>query len=95
MQEMSRIAEVESGKAEPPLREMVTAEQVLEMIPVSRTTLFRLERDGLFPAGQPITAHRKLWFLDEVRRWQKDLQDPDSAVAQAMRHRAKRRPGKK
>ena len=48
------------------LREMLTAEQVLAMIPVSRTTLFRLERDKLFPQGQAITPHRKLWFRDEV-----------------------------
>jgi predicted DNA-binding transcriptional regulator AlpA len=92
MQEMSRVAEVEKPEQ---MREMLTAEQVLEMIPVSRTTLFRLERDELFPAGQPITAHRKLWFKDEVIAWQKALQDPDSEVSQAMRHRAKRRPGKK
>jgi prophage regulatory protein len=44
------------------VREMLTAEQVLARIPVSRTTLFRLERDKLFPQGQAIGLHRKLWF---------------------------------
>jgi prophage regulatory protein len=73
------------------VREMLTAEQVLELIPISRTTLFRLERDKLFPQGQPITPHRKLWFKDEVIAWQRDLQNPDSALSQAMRLRALRR----
>lgn len=72
------------------MREMLTAEAVLEMIPISRTTLFRLEQDDLFPKGVPVTTHRKLWFRDEVIQWQRDLQDPDSPVAQAMRDRAKK-----
>ena len=58
-----------------PVRKMLTAEQVLERIPVSRTTLFRLERDRLFPQGIAITPHRKLWFEDEVAAWQKHAQD--------------------
>jgi predicted DNA-binding transcriptional regulator AlpA len=74
------------------VREMMNAEQVLALIPISRTTLFRLERDGLFPQGQAITPHRKLWFGDEVVAWQRDLQDPKSALAQAMRARSARGP---
>jgi predicted DNA-binding transcriptional regulator AlpA len=73
------------------VREMLTAEQVLEMIPISRTTLFRLERDGLFPQGQAITPHRKLWFKDEVIAWQKALQDPNSELSKAIRAREKRK----
>jgi len=69
------------------VREMLTAEQVLAVIPVSRTTLFRLERDKLFPQGQAITPHRKLWFKDEVVGWQKALQGADSELSQAMRAR--------
>jgi len=77
------------------VREMLTAEQVLAMIPVSRTTLFRLERDKLFPQGQAVTPHRKLWFKDEVIAWQKDLQDPDSALSQTVRLRPKARSSKR
>ncbi|WP_445215499.1 helix-turn-helix transcriptional regulator [Bradyrhizobium sp. Pa8] len=69
------------------VREMLTAEQVLAMIPVSRTTLFRMERDGLFPKGRAIGLHRKLWFKDEVVAWQQALQDPNSPLAQALRRR--------
>jgi prophage regulatory protein len=75
-------------EAQEHVREMLTAEQVLQLIPVSRTTLFRLERDKLFPQGQAITPHRKLWFKDEVIAWQRDLQDPDSALSQSVRLRA-------
>jgi prophage regulatory protein len=70
------------------LREMLTAEQVLAMIPVSRSTLFRLERDQLFPRGSAITPHRKLWFKDEVIAWQQALQDPASALAKTLRLRS-------
>lgn len=69
------------------VREMLTADQVLALIPVSRTTLFRLERDKLFPKGEAITPQRKLWFKDEVIAWQKALQDPKSALAQALQTR--------
>jgi predicted DNA-binding transcriptional regulator AlpA len=55
-----------SGK----LRPMLNAAQVLALIPISPTTLFRLERDKLFPQGKAITPHRKLWFEDKVIAWQ-------------------------
>ena len=76
------------------LREMLTAEEVLAKIKISRTTLFRLEKDKLFPQGQAPVPHRKLWFLDEVIQWQRDLQDPDSALSQAVRLRAVKVPRK-
>ena len=83
---MSKQAVVDNGEDD--VRDMLTAEQVLERIPISRTTLFRLEKDGLFPEGQLLTPHRKLWFKDEVVAWQKDLQDPDSDLAKAVKLRA-------
>lgn len=76
----------------PEVRGMLTAEQVLALIPVSRTTLFRLERDKVFPQGQPVTAHRKLWFADEVIAWQNAIKDPDSALSQLLRQRARKKP---
>jgi len=84
MSEVSAVERIEEEK----VREMLTAEQVLLMIPISRTTLFRLEKDKLFPQGQAITPHRKLWFRDEIVAWQKALQDPDSELSQAVRLRA-------
>jgi prophage regulatory protein len=89
---MSEMSVMTGEQDDEKVREMLTAEAVLSMIPVSRTTLFRLERDKLFPQGQAITPHRKLWFKDEVIAWQKELQDPDSALSQAVRLRAVKKP---
>jgi predicted DNA-binding transcriptional regulator AlpA len=74
------------------LRAMMTAEEIIERIPVSRAMLFRLEADGLFPQGQPITQNRKLWFRDEVVAWQRALADPESELSKAVRQRIKPHP---
>lgn len=82
---------------EPTIRKMVTAEDVLARIGISRTTLFRLERDGVFPKGIPITPHRKLWYEDEIVAWQRDSQDPNSALWRVLQEReiAKTKKGKR
>jgi hypothetical protein len=67
------------------VREMLTLTQVLGMIPFDRTFLFRLENDHLFPQGHFVSARKKLWFRDEVAKWQRDLSDPDSELAKAVR----------
>jgi len=54
-------------------RRMLTEAQVLTVIPVSTTTLWRMERRGLFPRGTFISANRKVWFEDEVVRWQSEV----------------------
>ncbi|WP_187399362.1 helix-turn-helix transcriptional regulator [Bradyrhizobium paxllaeri] len=51
-------------------RAMMTLEQILALIPVSRTTLFRMESEGRFPKGVYISGNRKIWFADEVIGWQ-------------------------
>ena len=85
---MSAAEKIEDNE----LHEMLTAEQVLELIPVSRPTLFRWEKDKLFPQGQMITAHRKLWFRRDIVAWQKDIQDPDSPLSKAVREKLQRKP---
>ena len=67
------------------VREMLTLNQVLVMIPFDRTFLFRLESDHLFPQGHFVSARKKLWFRDEVAKWQRDLSDPTSELAKAVR----------
>jgi predicted DNA-binding transcriptional regulator AlpA len=67
------------------VREMISAGQVLDMIPIDRSTLLRLESDGLFPQGHFLSSRKKLWFRDEVVKWQRDLQDPDSELSKAVR----------
>jgi prophage regulatory protein len=51
-------------------RPMLSAEQVTELLTISRSTLWRLVRSGAFPKAVSITERRVRWFEDEVRRWQ-------------------------
>jgi len=76
---MSMTGEVER------VREMLSSAQVLGSVPIDRATLLRLERDGLFPQGHLVTPHKKLWFKDEVIKWQRDLSDPNSELSKAVR----------
>jgi predicted DNA-binding transcriptional regulator AlpA len=36
-------------------------------------TLFRMERDGRFPASRAISPGRRAWYADEVAAWQEAL----------------------
>jgi prophage regulatory protein len=60
------------------LRPMLTAEQVLEIIPMSRKTLQRLEARGLFPAGHVLAVGRlnrkKFYYEDEVADFQRRME---------------------
>jgi prophage regulatory protein len=67
-----------------PLREMLTAREVLELIPLDRAALFRLESERLFPQGHFVTARKKLWFKNEIVQWQRDLADPDSELSKKL-----------
>jgi prophage regulatory protein len=51
-------------------RRMLSEAQVLAIIPVSRTTLYRMERDGKFPRSHYISPNRRVWFEDEIVAWQ-------------------------
>lgn len=56
---------------------MLNLEQVLEIVPVSRSNLLQMEKDGNFPEGIFISPNRKVWYEDVVVSWQADLaQDP-------------------
>jgi predicted DNA-binding transcriptional regulator AlpA len=54
-------------------RRMMTVEDVLAIVPVGRTTLFRMERDGLFPPSHYVSPNRRFWYADEVAQWQNAL----------------------
>jgi len=54
-------------------RAMMSIEQVLALIPVSRTTLWQMEQEGRFPKGHYVSNNRKLWIADEVTQWQNAL----------------------
>jgi len=41
---------------------------VLEIVPVGRTTLYRLEKAGRFPRSTYISPNRRVWFGAGMRR---------------------------
>jgi predicted DNA-binding transcriptional regulator AlpA len=51
-------------------RKMLTEQEVLALVPFSRSTLWRREREGSFPRGSYISANRKIWFADDIAGWQ-------------------------
>jgi prophage regulatory protein len=51
-------------------RRMLCEKQILEIVPVGRTTLYRMEKAGRFPKGTYISPNRRVWFEDEVVAWQ-------------------------
>jgi predicted DNA-binding transcriptional regulator AlpA len=52
---------------------MLNEQQVLAIIPVSRTTLFRMMKAGRFPKAIYISPNRRCWFESEVVAWQQAL----------------------
>ncbi|MCA1469797.1 AlpA family phage regulatory protein [Bradyrhizobium sp. IC3195] len=59
------------------LRPMLTEQMVLELVPISRTTLFRLERAGKFPRSVYVSPNRRFWFRDQVVAWQTAIDHND------------------
>jgi predicted DNA-binding transcriptional regulator AlpA len=53
-------------------RQMLDIDQVLKLVPISVRTLARMEVRGTFPPGRMV-AGRKLWFAEDVARWQRNL----------------------
>jgi prophage regulatory protein len=51
-------------------RRMLNEAQVLQIVPVSRTTLYRMEQTGRFPKSTYISPNRRVWFEDEIVAWQ-------------------------
>lgn len=70
-------------------RRMLNEAQVLEIIPVSRTTLYRMEKVGTFPRSTYISPNRRVWFEDEIIAWQEavDEFDPKRGRGKGRRHR--------
>ena len=70
-------------------RRMLTEAQVLEIIPLSRTTLYRLEKARRFPKSTYISPNRRVWYEDEIVAWQNavDEFDPHRARGKGRRVR--------
>jgi predicted DNA-binding transcriptional regulator AlpA len=52
---------------------LLTLEQVLEIVPVGRTTLMRMIDRGDFPPGRFITANKRVWSSSSLASWQGSL----------------------
>lgn len=73
------------------LRPMLTEQMVLTIIPISRTTLFRLERAGKFPRSVYVSPNRRFWFRDQVIAWQTSINDNDERNPKRGRGEGRRR----
>ena len=71
-------------------RRMLNEAQVLQIIPVGRTTLYRMEKAGRFPKSTYISPNRRVWFEDEIIAWQNavDEFDPRRGRGKGRRHHA-------
>jgi len=56
-------------------RRMLNEKQVLAIVPVGRSTLWRMEKAGKFPKATHIATNRRIWFEDQVIAWQNGLND--------------------
>jgi predicted DNA-binding transcriptional regulator AlpA len=55
------------------LRIMLTEKQILRIVPFSPVTLWRRVRDRTFPKPTFIGPNMKVWYLDEIRAWQAEV----------------------
>jgi prophage regulatory protein len=51
-------------------RRMLNEKQVLAIVPLGRSTLLRMEREGKFPKSTYISPNRRIWYEDEIVAWQ-------------------------
>jgi len=57
----------------------------LEIVPVGRTTLYRMEKTGRFPRSTYISPNRRVWLADQIVAWQKAVDEfnPNRGRAEA------------
>jgi prophage regulatory protein len=56
-------------------RRMLNEKLVLAIVPLGRSTLLRMEREGKFPKSTYISANRRIWFEDEIVAWQNTVDE--------------------
>ena len=52
-----------------PEKRVLSQQAVLDRVPVSRTTLWRMERAGLFPKRIQVSTNRVGWIEADVDAW--------------------------
>lgn len=84
-----REAEMEeAGPTKLGPRRMLNEKQVLQIIPVGRTTLYRMEKSGRFPKSTYISPNRRVWFEDEIIAWQNAVDEFDPRRGRGKGRRA-------
>ena len=56
---------------------MLNEKQLLNIVPLSRTSIYRLEKAGKFPRSTYISANRRIWYEDEIVAWQNAVDEFD------------------
>lgn len=51
-------------------RRMLNEQQVLAIVPLGRSTLLRMEKEGKFPRSTYISPNRRIWYEDQIIGWQ-------------------------
>lgn len=59
------------------VRPMLNEKEVLAKVPVSRSTLRRMIKAGLFPPPVHLSPNRAAWFVDDITRWQTAIREHD------------------
>jgi prophage regulatory protein len=70
---MREAATQEAASDKPGPRRMLNQEQVLQIVPFSPVTLYRMEKAGWFPKSTYISPNRRVWFADEISAWQNEV----------------------
>jgi prophage regulatory protein len=69
-------------------RRMLNEKQLLEIVPVGRTTLYRMEKTGRFPRSTCISPNRRVWLADQIVAGKRPSMNSIRTVAGAKgRHR--------
>lgn len=54
-------------------RRMLTLDQLLELVPIGRSTLKRMMKRNEFPRPHYISPNKRVWYEDEIEGWQQNL----------------------
>jgi prophage regulatory protein len=86
--EFAMTAAVETDDAQKPgLRVMLSEEQLLKIVPLSKVSIWRLQKRGLFPKSTFISANRRIWWADEIVAWQAEVNGRGRGHQQHPTHR--------
>jgi prophage regulatory protein len=69
---------------------MLLEEQVLDIIPISKTTLWRLERAGKFPRSTYISPNKRIWYEDQIITWQNEVDERQPHRGRGLKKRSEK-----